>query len=71
MDQVSQATDPFEADRVWSQATDPFEAPPIGQSNDQGHGRGFLLFWGAYLVVAVALYAVTGYLVYRLVGALT
>ena len=70
MDQVSQATAPFEADRV-SQTTGLFEVPPIAQSNDQGYDRGLLLFWGAYLVVAVALYAVTGYLVYRLVGALT
>ena len=53
-----------------SQATDLFEAPRLAQSNDQGYGRGLLLCWGAYLVVAVALYAVTGYLVYRLVGAL-
>jgi hypothetical protein len=67
MDQVSQATAPFEADQV-SQAADLFEAPPRAQSSDQGYDRGLLLFWGAYLVVVVALYAVTGYLVYRLVA---
>jgi hypothetical protein len=54
-----------------SQATGLFAVPPIAQSNDQGYDRGLLLVWGAYLVVAVALYAVTGYLVYRLVGAFT
>ena len=71
MDQMSQTTAAFEADRV-SRATDLFEAPPIAQANDHVYDRGFvLLFWGAYLVFAVALYAVTGYLVYRLVGAFT
>jgi hypothetical protein len=70
MDQVSQTTAAFEADRV-SRVTDLFEAPPIAQANDHVSDRGLVLFWGAYLVFAVALYAVTGYLVYRLVGALT
>ena len=54
-----------------SQATAPFEAPPLARSSDLAHGLEFLLFWGAYLVYAVALYAVTGYALYRLVGALT
>jgi hypothetical protein len=53
-----------------SQTTAAFEAPPIAQANDHVYDRGLVLFWGAYLVFAVALYAVTGYLVYGLVGAL-
>jgi hypothetical protein len=71
MDQMSQTTAAFEADQV-SRVTNLFdEAPPIAQANDHVYDRGLALFWGAYLVFAVALYAVTGYLVYRLVGALT
>ena len=65
---MSQATVSFEANQV-NHAPAPFEAP-FAQSNDRSYDRARLLFWGAYVVFAVALYAATGYLVYRLVGAL-